>query len=58
MRTLVSVFGGVTTAVSSALIQEEQGVQKLVYFTSKALRGAKEYYPRIEKLAFAFVTSA
>jgi hypothetical protein len=45
------------TAVSSALIQEEQGVQKPVYFTSKALHEAEECYPRIEKLAFVLVTS-
>ena len=29
-------------AVSSALIREEGKVQKLVYYTSRALRGAEE----------------
>jgi hypothetical protein len=46
------------SAVSSALIREEVGVQKPVYFTSKALHGAEERYSRIKKLAFALVVSA
>jgi hypothetical protein len=46
------------TAVSSALIREDKGIQKPVYFTSRALRGAEERYPRIEKLAFALIVSA
>jgi hypothetical protein len=46
------------SAVSSALVREEVGVQRPVYFTSKALHGAEERYPRIEKLAFALVVSA
>ncbi|XP_062176123.1 uncharacterized protein LOC133881194 [Alnus glutinosa] len=46
------------SAVSSALVREEKGVQKPVYFTSRALRGAEERYPRIEKLAFALIVSA
>jgi hypothetical protein len=46
------------SAVSSTLVREEAGMQKLVYFTSKALHGAEERYPRIEKLAFALVVSA
>ena len=44
-------------AVSSALIREEGRVQKLVYYTSKALRGAKGRYSLIEKLAFALITT-
>jgi ribonuclease HI len=46
------------SAVSSVLIREDQGVQKPVYYTSRALRGAESRYPQIEKLAFALVTSA
>jgi hypothetical protein len=46
------------SAVSLVLIWEESGVKKQVYFTSMALHEAKEQYPRIEKLAFALVTSA
>ena len=45
-------------AVSSALIREEQKIQKPVYYTSKALRGAEERYPPIEKLVFAFITTS
>ena len=40
-------------AISSALIREEGRVQKPVYYTSRALRGAEAQYPQIEKLAFA-----
>uniref|UniRef100_A0A2N9HZF6 Uncharacterized protein n=1 Tax=Fagus sylvatica TaxID=28930 RepID=A0A2N9HZF6_FAGSY len=46
------------TAVSSALIREEERRQLLVYYTSRALRGAEERYPPMEKLAFALVTAA
>ena len=44
--------------VSSALIREEGRVQKLVYYTSWALRGAEGRYPLIEKLAFALITAS
>ena len=43
-------------AVSSALITEEEKVQKLVYYTSKALKGVEEQYMPMEKLAFSLVT--
>ena len=43
--------------VSSALISEEGKVQKPVYYTSKALRGAEGRYPPMEKLAFSLVTT-
>jgi hypothetical protein len=46
------------SAVSSTLVREDSGVQKPVYFTSKALHGAEERYPWIEKLAFALIVSA
>ena len=45
-------------AVSLALIREEGRVQKPVYYTSRALRGAKEWYPLIEKLAFVLITAS
>ena len=45
-------------AVSAALVREEESVQRLVYYTSRALRGAEERYPPMEKLAFALVTTA
>jgi hypothetical protein len=44
--------------VNSALVREESGVQKLVYFTSRVLHGAEERYLQIEKLAFTLITSA
>ena len=44
--------------VSSALIREEGEVQKPVYYTSQALRGAKGRYPMIEKLAFALISAS
>ena len=45
-------------AVSLALIKEEGKVQKPVYYTRKALRGAEGRYPPIEKLAFSLVIAA
>ena len=45
-------------AVSSALIREERKVQKLVYYTSRALRGAEGRYSTMEKLAFALITAS
>ena len=33
-------------------------MQKSVYYTSRALRGAEERYPPMEKLAFALVIAA
>uniref|UniRef100_A0A2N9H0S8 Integrase catalytic domain-containing protein n=1 Tax=Fagus sylvatica TaxID=28930 RepID=A0A2N9H0S8_FAGSY len=45
------------TAVSSALIREEERRQLPVYYTSRALRGAEERYPLMKKLAFALVTA-
>jgi len=46
------------SSVSSVLVREESGLQKPIHFTSRALHGAEERYPRIEKLAFALITSA
>ena len=46
------------TAVSSALIREKDGMQLLVYYTSKAFQGAEEWYPAMEKLALALVIAA
>ena len=41
-----------------ALIREEDRVQKPVYYTNRALQGAEEMYPPMEKLAFALVIAA
>ena len=46
------------TAVSSALVREEDRRQLPVYYTSRALRGAEDRYPTMEKLAFTLVTAA
>ena len=46
-----------SAAVSAVLVKEEDRVQKPEYYTSRALRGAKERYPLMEKLAFASVTT-
>ena len=45
-------------AVSAVLVREEDGIRKPVYFTSRALHGAEERYPQMEKLAFALVIAA
>ena len=45
-------------AISSSLIKEEGKVQKPVYYTSRALRGAKGQYPLMEKLAFALIMAS
>ena len=46
------------TAISVALIKEENKVQKPVYYASQALRGTEERYPLMEKLAFTLITVA
>ena len=46
------------TAISSALVREEDGRQLPVYYTSRSLRGVEERYPPMEKLTFALVTAA
>ena len=46
------------TAVSSALIREEDQVQLPVYYISWALWGAEGRYPSMEKLAFVLIIIA
>lgn len=46
------------TAMSSALVREDAGVQKPVNYTSMALRGVEERHPKMELLAFTLVTAA
>ena len=43
--------------ISAALVREDGGSQRPVYFISRAFRGAEERYPKMEKLAFALVTT-
>lgn len=45
-------------AVSAALVQETEVEQKLVYFVSEALHGAKVRYIEMEKLAYALVMAS
>ena len=46
------------TAVSSALIREEENVQKPVYYTNQAFQGVEANYPRMEKIAFALLVAS
>ena len=43
---------------SSALVKEQDRAQQPVYYCSRALRGAEERYPKMEKLVLALVTTA
>ena len=45
-------------AVSSTLIREVGKVQKPMYYTSRALRGAEGRYPLMEELVFALITAS
>ena len=45
-------------AINVALVREEDGSQRLVYFISRAFRGAEVRYPQMEKLAFALVMAS
>ena len=45
-------------STSVVLIRDKDRVQHPVYYCSRALRGAKERYPRMEKLILALVTAA
>lgn len=47
-----------SVTVNTALVREKDGVQKSIYFTSQALRGAEERYPPMEKLVFALTIAA
>lgn len=45
-------------AVSAVLIQEDDGVQKPVYYVSKMLQGAEVRYTTLEKMVLALVNAA
>lgn len=45
------------TAVSSALIREDDQVQLPIYYSSRAFRGVDKRYPSMEKLAFTLITT-
>ena len=46
------------TAVSAALIREENQVQLPMYYVSQAFQGAEARYPRIEKITFALIVAS
>ena len=46
------------TAVSTALIREEERKQFPVYYVSQAFQGAEFRYPKIEKIAFALIVAS
>ncbi|KAL8108608.1 hypothetical protein AgCh_024904 [Apium graveolens] len=45
-------------AVGAALIREENGRHQPVYYVSQVLKDAETRYPRLEKFAFALVTTS
>ena len=45
-------------ATSAALVRERDRVQQPVYYYNRALRGAEERYPKMEKLILALVTTS
>ena len=46
------------TAVSAALIQEEDKKQLPIYYVSQAFQGVEAKYPKIEKIAFALIVAS
>ena len=46
------------TAISAALIREEDRKQLPVYYVSQAFQGAEFRYPGIEKIAFALIVAS
>ena len=46
------------TAVSAALIREEDGLQLPVYYISQAFQGAEARYPRVEEITFALIVAS
>ena len=52
------LFGRLPYSHQRNLSQEDDKVQKPVYYSSRVLRGTEERYPPMEKLAFTLVTVA
>nr|POF16974.1 retrovirus-related pol polyprotein from transposon 17.6 [Quercus suber] len=46
------------TALSGALIREEDKKQLLVYYANQAFQGAESKYPKIEKITFALIVAS
>ncbi|KAK0575146.1 hypothetical protein LWI29_034598 [Acer saccharum] len=57
-ETLYLYLSVTEVATSSVLIRLEEGIQKPVYYTSKALLPAETRYSPAEKIALALITSA
>ena len=51
-------FAVTDRAISSVLVQEQDQVQKPIYFVSKVLQGPEVRYQAVEKAALAVVFSA
>ena len=45
-------------STSAALVRERDRIQQPVYYYSRALKGAEEWYPKMEKLILTLVTTA
>ena len=56
LLTLYLAFSNFST--SAVLVRDKDRVQQPVYYCSRALRGAEERYPNMEKLILALVTAA
>ena len=56
-RYLYLYLAVLTTAMSAALIREEDRKQLPVYYVSQAFQEAEAKYPRIKKIAFALIVS-
>ncbi|KAJ3705468.1 hypothetical protein LUZ61_009173 [Rhynchospora tenuis] len=57
-ETLYLYIAASDTAVSAALVKEEKGTQKSVYFISRVLRDTETRYPPVEKAAFAVMIAS
>lgn len=55
---LILYFGVGESSISSVLIKEKEGVQKLIYFVSKVLQGPEKRYTEIEKATLAIMVTA
>ena len=57
-RYLYLYLAVLTTAMSAALIREEDRKQFLDYYVSQAFQGAEAKYPRIEKIMFMLIVAS
>ena len=56
---LLTLYLAISNFLTSAtLVRERNRVQQPVYYCSRALRGAEERYPKMEKLILALVTTS